>query len=109
VSPIFGLAGNAGALAPLAAEVAASALRAPFAASGVPGSRSGASGTDAGRPVVGSDIGEIPSPGRAGKRRGWRPSSSAGAGSPSGALGLEAEIDSENTFFGVSFAGPGAR
>ena len=65
VSPIFGLVGRVGRLAPVDSEVLGSELRAPSAASGAPGARSGASGTDAGRPVVGSDIGEIPSPGRA--------------------------------------------
>src|SRR5208283_3414113 len=74
------------------------------AASGAPVARSGASGTDAGRPVVGSDIREIPSPGRANERRGWHSSGGAGAGGPSGALGQNAEIDSYITFFVVSFA-----
>jgi hypothetical protein len=103
-SPIFGLAGKAGRLAPLAIELPSSALRAPFAASGVPAARSLASGTDAGRPVVGSDIGEIPSPGRAVERRGWHPASSTGQLRPFGALGLVAEIDSKNTFFAHGFA-----
>jgi hypothetical protein len=108
VSPIFGLAGKVGKLAPLASELPGSRLREPFAASGAPETRSIASGTDAGRPVVGSDIGEIPSPGRANWRRRRLPSGCAGADGPSGALGLEAEIDSESTFFVVSFATSGA-
>jgi len=109
VSPIFGLAGRIGKSAPLARDVGGSGLCAPFVASGATQARSGASGREAGWPFVGSDIGEIPSPGRAGGRRGRHPSSSADEGGPSGALGINAEIDSENTFFVVSFAGPGAR
>jgi hypothetical protein len=108
VSPIFGLAGSVGRLAPVAIEMLASELCARSAASVEPEARSGASGTDAGRPVVGSDIGEIPSPGRAMSRRGWQPSSGAGGDGPSGAFGLGAELESKNTFSVVSFAPSGA-
>jgi hypothetical protein len=103
----LGLSG--GASAPFAIVASISALRAPFAASGAPVACSPTSGTDAGRPVVGSDIGEIPSPGRADKRRLWHPASGTGEGGTSGALGPVAEIDSENTFFVVSFTGPRAK
>ncbi|MGD0874160.1 MAG: hypothetical protein ABSA14_04115 [Acidimicrobiales bacterium] len=106
VSPIFGLGGTTTARAPLAVGPSGSGLRGPFATSGASAARSGASGTDAGRPVVGSNIGEIPSKGRAGKRRGRQPSSSATRSFLSGALGQVAEIECENTLFFVSFAGP---
>lgn len=106
-SPILGLRG--GASAPFAIVAPSSLLRAPFAASGAPVACSPASGTDAGRPVVGSDIGEIPSPGRADKRRLWHPASGTDGGTTSGALGPFAEIDSENKLFVVSFTGPRAK
>ena len=109
VSPIFGLAGNTVALSPLATGPSDSGLRAPFAASDASATLSGVAGTDAGRPVVGSNIREIPSKGRAGERRGWHPSSIAAGSCLSGALKPVAEIDSENTFFVVSFAGPRER
>gem|GEM_PF-2567206 len=106
LSPIFGLGGTTVALAASANEEANSGLRALFGASGASVARSGASGTDAGRPAVGSNIGKIPSKGRAGERRWWHPSSSAAGSCLSGALGQVAEIESENTFFVVSSAGP---
>jgi hypothetical protein len=109
VSPIFGLGGKVGRLAPVAIEALGSELRARSAASGEPDARSGTSGTDAGRPVVGSDIGEIPSPGRVVERRGWQPSGGNGGNGPSDALGMGAEIESKNTFHVVSFATSGAR
>jgi hypothetical protein len=109
VSPIFGLRDATVALAPVASGLTGSELRAPFATSGASAARSGASGTDAGRPVVGSNIGQIPSKGRAVKRRGRRTSSSTAESCLSGALGQVAEIKSENTFFVVSFAGPRER
>jgi len=103
-SPIFGLTGASGTLAPSAEEGANSGLRAPAAASGASGARLGASGAAAGRPVVGSNIGEIPSPGRAGMRRRRHSSGCATESRLSGALRRVAEIDSESTFFVVSFA-----
>jgi hypothetical protein len=109
VSPIFGLCGAAAVLAPLAIGPRGSGLRAPFATSGASAARSGAPGTDAGRPVVGSNIGEIPSKGRAGERRGWHRSSSTAGSWLSSALGQVAEIECENTLFVVSSAGPRER
>ena len=109
VSPIFGLWGTAVALVPLASGAGGSSLRAPLATSGAPAARLGASGTDAGRPVVGSNIGEIPSKGRASKRRGRPSSSSTAVSRLSGALGQRAETECESTFFVVSFAGPRER
>jgi hypothetical protein len=106
LSPIFGLGGTTVALAAPANGEANSDLRALLGASGASVARSGASGTDAGWPAVGSNIGEIPSKGRASGRRGWHPSSSAAGSCLSGALGQVAEIESENTFFVVSSAGP---
>ncbi|MGO9582284.1 MAG: hypothetical protein ACLP36_05690 [Acidimicrobiales bacterium] len=102
-SPIFGLAGRSGTPEPSVSEVVTSGLRAPAAASGAPAAPSGASGAAAGRPVVGSNIREIPSKGRAGKRRGCHPSSCATESRLSGAPG-RAEIDIESTFLVVSFA-----
>jgi hypothetical protein len=61
VSPIFGLTGTSGTVVPSVSDGANSLLRAPSAASGASVARLGASGTGAGRPVVGSNIGEIPS------------------------------------------------
>jgi hypothetical protein len=61
VSPIFGLIGTKGTVAPSVPEGTSSGLRAPAPASGASGARFGASGAAAGRPVVGSNIGEIPS------------------------------------------------
>jgi len=109
VSPIFGLGDTAAALVPLASGPDGSGLREPFATSGASAARSGAPGTDAGRPVVGSNIGEIPSKGRAGERRGWHRSSSTAGSWLSSALGQVAEIECENTLFVVSFAGPRER
>jgi hypothetical protein len=106
VSPIFGLWGTAVALVPLANGPGSSSLRAPLATSAAAAARLGASGTDAGRPVVGSNIGEIPSKGRASKRRGRHSSSSTAASHLSGALGQIAETECESTFYVVSFAGP---
>jgi hypothetical protein len=60
-SPIFGLTGTTVALAPLMAEPNGSGSRAPFATAGASAAPIGASGTDAGWPVVGSNIREIPS------------------------------------------------
>jgi hypothetical protein len=91
---------------PLANGPSGSSLWAALVASGATVARSGASGTDAGRPVVGSNIGEIPSKGRANKRRGRHSSSSTAGSHLSGALGQIAEIECESTFFVVSFAGP---
>jgi hypothetical protein len=102
-SPIFGLTGRSGTLEPSVSEVVTSGLRAPSAASGAPVARPGASGAAAGRPVVGSNIREIPSKGRAGKRRGRHPSSCATESRLSGAPG-RVEIDIESTFLVVSFA-----
>jgi hypothetical protein len=109
LSPIFGLGGTTLELAAPANGEANSGLRALLGASGASVARSGASGTGAGRPAIGSNIGEIPSRGRAGERRGWLPSSSADGSCLSGALGQVAEIESENTFFVVSSAGPRER
>jgi hypothetical protein len=106
VSPIFGLVVAKGASRPSATEGASSGLRAPWAASGAPLAPWGASGAAAGRPVVGSNIREIPSKGRAAMRRGRHPSSCAPESHLSGALGRVTEIDSESMFFVVSFAEP---